>query len=380
VTATLLAALVVRRSVRAAPLACYLAGIVGLSVGVGIGVMHLVRSGPLAVTLAGLACLLSGLLLLAWGTLDGSRRAGGWWRLLVVVGVAAGVVALVAPSAPALYATNVPRPSVGEATPRDRGQDFAAVRFVTRDGAQLSGWYLPSANGAAVVLLHGASSTRSAVLDHAVVLARHGYGVLLYDARGHGRSSGRAMEFGWYGDQDVAAAVSFLGAQDGVDPRRIGAVGMSMGGEQALGAAGSDGRIRAVVAEGATARTSADIAWLSEEYGVRGGVTEAWRGLLQYGLTDLLTEASPPVSLRAAAGLTAPRPVLLITASTVPEESLAADYIRSSSPRTVSVWEVPGAAHAGGLQTRPAAWEHRVVAFLDRALAPATVRSPATVR
>ena len=47
---------------------------------------------------------------------------------------------------------------------------------------------------------------RSAVLDQAAVLARHGYGVLLYDARGMGRSGGRAMNFGWYGDRDLAAA------------------------------------------------------------------------------------------------------------------------------------------------------------------------------
>ena len=70
----------------------------------------------------------------------------------------------------------------------------------------LSGWYVPSRNGAAVVLLHGAGSTRSAVLPHAVVLADDGFGVLLYDARGHGRSQGRAMDFGWYGDLGVAAA------------------------------------------------------------------------------------------------------------------------------------------------------------------------------
>jgi uncharacterized protein len=45
------------------------------------------------------------------------------------------------------------------------------------------------------------------------VLARHGYGVLLFDARGHGRSEGRAMDFGWFGDLDVSAAVSFLVAR-----------------------------------------------------------------------------------------------------------------------------------------------------------------------
>ena len=47
-----------------------------------------------------------------------------------------------------------------------------------------------------------------------------------------------------------------------------------MGGEEAIGAAATDDRIRAVVAEGATGRTAADKAWLSEEYGLAGVVQE----------------------------------------------------------------------------------------------------------
>src|SRR4051794_35240236 len=121
-------------------------------------------------------------------------------------------------------------------------------------------------------LRRGAGSTRSDVLDHAIVLARHGYGVLLFDARGHGRSGGRAMDFGWYGDWDVAAAVSYLQRRADVDPDRMAAVGMSMGGEEAIGAAASLPALRAVVAEGATNRTSADWGFLSQVYGTRGWV------------------------------------------------------------------------------------------------------------
>jgi pimeloyl-ACP methyl ester carboxylesterase len=369
---TVLAAYGVTRPSTTAAAVAWLAGIVGVSVGVGIGVFHLAKSGPLATTLAGLGCLVSGAFLLTWGVAGLVRAVRGLWRRLVVtVVVVVAAALLVVPTAPAFYVTNVPRPAVGNATPADRGLDYREVRFRTPDGATLAGWYVPSRNGAAVALLHGASSTRSAVLDHAVVLARGGYGVLLYDARGHGGSTGRAMDFGWYGDQDVTGAVSFLAAREDVDPGRIGLVGMSMGGEQALGAAASDDRVRAVVAEGATGRTAADNEWFSEEYGVRGSLTEAWTGVLEYGLVDLLTAASPPVSLHDAVAATAPRPVLLITASTLAEEAAAARYIRSASPRTVSVWDVPGAAHTGGLETRPGAWEQRVVAFLDRSLTAA---------
>ena len=75
------------------------------------------------------------------------------------------------------------------------------------------------------MLLHGAGETRAATLPQADVLAHHGYGVLLLDARGHGDSGGRGMDAGWYGDDDVRAAVDFLVGRPGVDPGRIAVLG-----------------------------------------------------------------------------------------------------------------------------------------------------------
>lgn len=86
---------------------------------------------------------------------------------------------------------------------------FTDVTFSTGGGTVLSAWNVPSRNGPALVLRHGAGSTRTAALARAAVLARHGYRLLLVDARGHGRSEGRGMDLGWYGDQAISAAVSF---------------------------------------------------------------------------------------------------------------------------------------------------------------------------
>ena len=349
-------------------LVAYLAGLVGVAVGLGIGPAHLAKGGSVLLTVAGLLCLGAGLLLLVAGTVVLVRSVHGWRRPLVALATFVVAFLLVFPTSPAVYATNVPRPGLGSATPADAGLAFREVHFRTPDGVRLSGWYIPSRAGAAVVLLHGAGSTRSAVLAQAVVLARHGYGVLLFDARGHGRSAGRAMDFGWYGDQDIAGAISYLTRQPDVERSRIGAVGLSMGGEEAIGAAATDKRIRAVVAEGATGRDAADLAWLPDTYGVRGSVTEAWEGLLTYGVADLLTSARPPISLHDAVARAAPVSVLLIAAGDVAEEPSAARYIRSASPRTVQVWQVPHTGHTRGLATHPRAWETHVVGFLDRAL------------
>ena len=360
---------VLRRPSARAASAAFAAGLLGVSVGVGVGAMHVVKDGEPEVAVAGSICLVAGVTLLVGGAawiVRSVRRE--WRRWLVGVALVVTAFALVFPTWPAFYVTNVPRPSLGSATPADHGIAFREIRFSTPDAVQLSGWYIPSRNRAAVVVLHGASSTRSAVLGHSVVLARHGYGVLLYDARGHGRSEGRAMDFGWYGDEDVSGAVAYLQSQGDVDPRRIAAVGLSMGEEQVIGAAAHDPRLRAAVAEGATARAGADLEWLSDEYGARGWLTELWQACLEYGLTDLLTEARPPTSLHDAAALASPRRLLLITAGNLGAEQRAAAYIRSAAPESVEVWRVIGAGHTRGLQTSPREWERRVLRFLDAAV------------
>ncbi len=342
-------------------------GLLATSIGVGIGVPHVAKSGPHGLTVAGMLTLVAGFVLLASGavTLVASVRLR--WRvpvalaLLVVVAVAVGTLG------PAVAATNVPATDLGTTTPATLGLNYSDVEFETPDGVTLSGWYIPSRNGAAVVLLHGAGSTRSSVLGHAEVLARHGYGVLLFDARGHGRSGGRAMDFGWYGDEDIAGALSYLQHQSDVDSERLAAVGMSMGGEEAIGAAAVDERIKAVVAEGATNRIDGDTAWLSDEFGWRGTIQEGLEWL-RYGATDLLTDARKPITLRDAVRDASPRPVLLIAAGDVADEPKAAGYIQSAAPDTVERWVVPDSGHTDALATHPEAWEARVTDFLDAAL------------
>jgi uncharacterized protein len=161
-----------------------------------------------------------------------------------------------------------------------------------------------------VVLLPGAGSTRTAVLGQAAVLARHGYGALLTDTRGHGRSGGDAMDFGWWGDRDLAAAVSFLGRQPGIRAGKIAMLGESMGGEQALAAAGSDSRIRAVVAEGATGQQLADHGWLP---GGTAGALQRGMERVMYTAAGLISGAPRPCvpgpQLRPRPGAAATRPL-----------------------------------------------------------------------
>ena len=158
-------------------------------------------------------------------------------RAAVLAGTALTAFFVVMPVAVAVYLVHkqpVPVASVKLAIPhRD-------VTLRTSDGVKLAAWYVPPRNGAVVVLVHGAGGDRTGGIEsRATMLARHGYGVLLYDARGDG-SSRPPESFGWTWHRDAEAAVDFL-ARRGIT--RIGALGLSTGAEVVLETAGRDPRI-----------------------------------------------------------------------------------------------------------------------------------------
>ena len=76
------------------------------------------------------------------------------------------------------------------------------MTLTTSDGLELEGWYVPSQNGAAVIVFPGRQRSQ----HHARMLVEHGYGVLLFDRRGEGASEGAGNMFGWGGERDIFAA------------------------------------------------------------------------------------------------------------------------------------------------------------------------------
>jgi pimeloyl-ACP methyl ester carboxylesterase len=308
-------------------------------------------------------------------TVLGLRRVTAGMRpvpgMIAAALMTVAVAVLVWTFTPAVIATNVPHTDHPRLL---QGLDGQEVQFLSADDVRLWAWYVPPIDGRVVVLRHGAGSTAADVLNHASVLVDNGYGVLITDARGHGRSEGVAMDFGWYGDEDIAAAITFLSRQPEVDDGRIAVVGMSMGGEEAIGAIGSDDRIRAVVAEGATARGDADKAWLEDEYGWRGWI-QLKLEWLQYTLADLLTGADEPESLASSARRALPRPILMITAGLAPDEANAARFVAAGN-ENVTIWTVPQAGHIQGITTAAEEWERVVVEFLDQALEAPTPQLP----
>ncbi len=89
---------------------------------------------------------------------------------------------------------------------------------------------------------------------------------------------------------------------------------------------------------------------------------------IQDGITDFLSDASPPTSLRSAVEAASDTRFLLITAGRVSDEGRAAAFVQSGASERVTVWNVDEADHTGGYETRPQEWQQRVIAFLDASL------------
>jgi len=69
---------------------------------------------------------------------------------------------------------------------------FDEVEIAAADGIRLRGWNMRSLqnNGDAVILFHGLSDNRIGTIGCAELFLKHGYSVLMPDARAHGESEG----------------------------------------------------------------------------------------------------------------------------------------------------------------------------------------------
>ena len=185
------------------------------------------------------------------------------------------------------------------------------VTFDSTDGLKLSGWYVPPKNGAVVIVLHGSGGDRSGgPRGRILMLARHGFGVLAYDARGSGDSEGRPENIGWTWHRDIEGAVRYL---RGRGVTMIGGLGLSSGAEAMVETAGRDRRIKAVVAEGTQGRTVRDTVDLPNSF-TKAQLLSYFP--LMYTATQAMTRAPQPPSLKTQVAKIAPRPLFLISSGT----------------------------------------------------------------
>jgi alpha/beta superfamily hydrolase len=339
-------------------------GLLSITIGVASGLYSSLATGPSGDDYTGLLALLAGVVLVAVGavTLWRSRRGGSLRRRMVrrsLLAVAGALVAygLLAPIGFAYVITHVLRPTVPAADLRTPYED---VSFETSDGLRLQGWYIPSRNGAAVIAFPG----RSGPQKHARMLAAHGYGVLLFDRRGEGRSDGDSNLFGWGGARDIDAAVEFLRSRPEVEAGRIGGIGLSVGGELMLEAAAGNPGLAAVVSEGAGTRAFSDS--MQDVDGAEKWLSAPGQAVLTASVAVFASTLPPKQLVDLVPQIR--QPLFLIWAPNGGNvETMNPKYHRlASGPK--QIWSIPDAKHVLGITARPREYERRVVGFFDGAL------------
>jgi dipeptidyl aminopeptidase/acylaminoacyl peptidase len=271
-----------------------------------------------------------------------------------------------------------PRKRIEDHTLDDFGLSAEPISFPSRDGTRLSGWFIPAERSPApgIVLSHGWARSRAELLPHANFLHRAGYAAFMFDYRHRGESDGDAITMGLRERDDLLGAIDTLTAQPEVDPTRLGALGMSMGGVISLLVAADDQRLRALVVE--CPYSSPDV--------ITSRSLRHYAHLPSFPLGDLaklvlerriggsLADVDPSA---VVAGIS-PRPIFVIAAgrdAVVGCDETERLFRAAAEPKRF--WLVPGANHARCWQEARKEYEERVLNFFSETILAARAPSEA---
>lgn len=240
---------------------------------------------------------------------------------------------------------------------RANGIDFQEIELITEDNVRISAWYTPPQNRTVILVAHGYGDKRS---EHYYELfASHGYGVIAWDFRAHGKSGGGFSYLGYYEVLDAKAALDFVLAQRDVE--HVGAWGGSMGAVTMIRASAQYPEIEALVAD-------SPFATLEDEMDLRVPFP-VMRSLIRF-----FAERQSGVTVDSVRPLEdvahiSPRPVFLIQGmgdGMVPLNSAQRLYDAAGEPR--QLWtenEVPHLNMYAFYKTR---YTKRVIKFFDEYL------------
>lgn len=285
-------------------------------------------------------------------------------RVLLLLGIYLGMSGAIA------WQTVRPKHTRMTRTPADYHIPSEPVSFRSGDGTRLVGWWIPAKGGArgAIILCHGVDSDRSAMLEKAAILRRHGYATLLFDFRARGESGGDRCTLGFREVGDLLAAVTWVQSAPVGAALPLGVFGESMGASVAIMGTARCPQIRAVAAESAFARLDHAVHnHFHNRVGAAGALFEMPVRLIGERLIGCgCDEVAPEREI----GTIAPRPVLLIQDGDdilCPASEGGALFAAAGSPK--ELWTVPGAGHIEANVLEPVEFARRVTSFFDRSLA-----------
>jgi len=234
---------------------------------------------------------------------------------------------------------------------------YQNIELAAEDGVKLSAWYTPSRNGAVILVAHGHGGCRQE--DIYALYANHGYGVIAWDFRAHGKSGGDFTSLGYYEVMDAKAALDYVLSQP--DVKHIGAWGGSMGGVTMIRATAKYPQIEALVSDSA-------FSTLHDELDLRVPypVINPLIGFFAEQQTGLNLDLVRPVD---DISRISPRPVLIIQSTNdtmVPLDSALRFFENAGEPK--ELWIKDKALHLGMYNLYPEEYTEKVITFFDEYL------------
>jgi Putative lysophospholipase. len=239
-------------------------------------------------------------------------------------------------------------------------------QLTSTDGLKLSAYYLPAEKEQhkTVIIAHGYMGQASDMPQYAKIYHDLGYNVLMPDARGHGRSEGDYIGFGWPERKDYLQWINRIVKQD--PQSEIVLHGVSMGAATVMMTSGEKlpDNVKAFVEDCGYSSVNGELSYqLKQMFNlpsfplipVTSMVTKVRAGYF-FGEADTIKQLNKNT-----------RPMLFIHGDKddfVPYSMLDEVYQATKGPKEKYV--VHGAKHAEALSSDPAMYQQKVTAFLKK--------------
>jgi pimeloyl-ACP methyl ester carboxylesterase len=255
--------------------------------------------------------------------------------------------------------------------PEQFGLRYEKAVFMSKDGLELKGWFIPSPTGSKKTLLmcHGWGDNKGELLKQTYFLNEQGgFNLFYFDFRSHGESGGEVTTIGPLETADFDAAMAWLRKHKPELEGHTGVFGLSMGAAVTVVSLPKHPDLRCAVVE--------------SPYSSYRGVVRRWGWnhlrvppvpliniallMLRWRLNDPKVDAFNPVE---SAPLIA-RPILFIAGEydrLMPVGDVTRIFEAAAEPK--QLWVVPGAWHAKCREAAGLEYDTKLIGFFQRNLA-----------
>ena len=248
---------------------------------------------------------------------------------------------------------------------------YENIAFLTRDGLELKGWFVPSPSGdkRTILMCHGMSDNKGLLLKQTYFLNKlGGFNLVYFDFRSHGESEGAITTSGGLETLDFKAAMEWLRRSKPESAGAVGVFGLSMGATVAVVSMPQHPDLRCAVLESPFADYRTVIGrwfWNNVKVPYYPLVALTIR-IVRARVNAAELERFDPV---ASAALISPRPLLVIGGERdllMPPEDVGLIFSAAREPK--QLWMVPEASHTMCREAAGPEYDARLLDFFSRNL------------